>query len=92
MAANAGENSVSHEANEKDGVFRQDIREKIFYSTGFEPSLIETLEKDILQNNPNVQWNKVAGLTEAKAILQEAMVLPTIMPEFFKVNPLIIDW
>ncbi|XP_008472280.1 katanin p60 ATPase-containing subunit A-like 1 [Diaphorina citri] len=84
IAANASENSVSHEANEKDGVFRQDIREKIFYSTGFEPSLIETLEKDILQNNPNVQWNKVAGLTEAKAILQEAMVLPTIMPEFFK--------
>lgn len=32
----------------------------------------------------DVHWEKIAGLTEAKAILQEAMVLPMIMPEFFK--------
>ncbi|KAL1455593.1 hypothetical protein WDU94_009677 [Cyamophila willieti] len=82
--SNSTENSITQDANDKDVIFRQDIRDKIFYTTGFEPSLIETLEKDILQSNPNVQWNKVAGLTEAKAILQEAMVLPTIMPEFFK--------
>ena len=45
---------------------------------------MDTLEKDILQKNPNVQWNDVAGLNEAKSILQEAVVLPLIMPEFFR--------
>lgn len=57
---------------------------KIFNSIGYEPHLIESLEKDILQRNPSIQWNDVAGLNEAKAILQEAVVLPVIMPEFFK--------
>ena len=38
----------------------------------------------MLQKNPNVQWNDVAGLNEAKAILQEAVVLPVILPDFFR--------
>lgn len=46
--------------------------------------LVETIEKDILQKNMDVHWDKIAGLIEAKAILQEAMVLPMIMPNFFK--------
>ncbi|XP_065225920.1 katanin p60 ATPase-containing subunit A1 isoform X2 [Planococcus citri] len=58
--------------------------EKIFSPAGYEPHLVESLERDILLRNPNVQWNKVAGLNEAKSILQEAMVLPIIMPDFFK--------
>lgn len=57
---------------------------KMFNPTGFESHLVDSLEKDILQRNPNIQWNDVAGLNEAKAILQEAVVLPVIMPEFFK--------
>lgn len=62
------------------------IREKvkIFNPIGYEPHLVESLEKDILQRNPSIPWNDVAGLNEAKAILQEAVVLPIIMPEFFK--------
>lgn len=59
--------------------------EKIFNPAGYEPLLVEILEKDILQRNPDVQWNKVAGLHEAKSVLQEAMVLPILMPDFFKV-------
>ncbi|XP_031635698.1 katanin p60 ATPase-containing subunit A-like 1 isoform X3 [Contarinia nasturtii] len=57
---------------------------KVFNTTGYESHLVESLEKDILQRNPSIQWNDVAGLVEAKAILQEAVVLPIIMPEFFK--------
>lgn len=57
---------------------------KIFSPIGYEPHLVESLEKDILQRDPSIQWNDVAGLNEAKAILQEAVVLPVIMPEFFK--------
>nr|CAD7259541.1 unnamed protein product [Timema shepardi] len=57
---------------------------RVFNPAGFEAHLVETLEKDILQRNPDVQWVKVAGLHEAKAILQEAVVLPILMPDFFK--------
>lgn len=57
---------------------------KIFSSNGYETHLIDSLEKDILQRDPSIQWNDVAGLNDAKAILQEAVVLPVIMPEFFK--------
>lgn len=57
---------------------------KIFNSHGYENHLIDSLEKDILQRDPSIQWNDVAGLNDAKAILQEAVVLPVIMPEFFK--------
>lgn len=59
-------------------------RTKIFNSSGYETHLIDSLEKDILQRDPSIQWNDVAGLVDAKAILQEAVVLPVIMPEFFK--------
>nr|XP_040220260.2 katanin p60 ATPase-containing subunit A1 isoform X2 [Anopheles coluzzii] len=59
-------------------------KQKLFSPIGYEPHLIDTLEKDMLQKNPNVQWNDVAGLNEAKAILQEAVVLPVILPDFFR--------
>ncbi|XP_035900697.1 katanin p60 ATPase-containing subunit A1 isoform X2 [Anopheles stephensi] len=59
-------------------------KSKMFNAIGYEPHLIDTLEKDMLQKNPNVQWNDVAGLNEAKAILQEAVVLPVILPDFFR--------
>ncbi|XP_062555337.1 katanin p60 ATPase-containing subunit A1 isoform X3 [Armigeres subalbatus] len=59
-------------------------KSKIFSPIGYEAHLVDTLEKDMLQKNPNVQWNDVAGLNEAKAILQEAVVLPVILPDFFR--------
>lgn len=46
---------------------------------------MDIIEKDILQRNPNVQWDRIAGLKHAKTLLQEAMVLPMLMPDFFKV-------
>ncbi|EEB20015.1 conserved hypothetical protein [Pediculus humanus corporis] len=58
--------------------------EKVFNGNGFESHLVEILEKDIILRKPNVKWNRVAGLSEAKALLQEAMVLPVLMPDFFK--------
>lgn len=65
-------------------IFEKD--EKVFDSTGYELHLVETLERDILQRNPDVRWKDVIGLEDAKSVLQEAMVLPLVMPDYFKVR------
>ncbi|CAB3376370.1 Hypothetical predicted protein [Cloeon dipterum] len=51
---------------------------------GVEPHLVDTVEKDVLVRNPGVPWDRVAGLRAAKATLQEAAILPLIMPEYFR--------
>lgn len=60
--------------------------ERVFDATGYEMHLVETLERDILQKNPDVRWRDVVGLDDAKSVLQEAMVLPLVMPDYFKVG------
>ncbi|XP_026321922.1 katanin p60 ATPase-containing subunit A1-like isoform X2 [Hyposmocoma kahamanoa] len=58
--------------------------EKVFDAAGYELHLVETLERDIVQKNPDVHWKDVVGLDDAKSVLQEAVVLPLVMPEYFK--------
>jgi katanin p60 ATPase-containing subunit A1 len=43
------------------------------------------LERDVLETSPGVRWDDVAGLSEAKRLLEEAVVLPLWMPEYFQV-------
>jgi katanin p60 ATPase-containing subunit A1 len=58
--------------------------EKRFEGDGYPKDLIDVLERDIVQRNPNVKWTDIAGCDEAKKLLKEAVVLPMVMPEFFK--------
>lgn len=46
--------------------------------------LIEAIERDIIEAKVNVSWDSIAGLNEAKHLLQEAVVLPLWMPDYFK--------
>jgi len=55
-----------------------------FDPTGYDKDLVEALERDIVQTNPNVKWDDIAGLKEAKRLLEEAVVLPLWMPDYFK--------
>lgn len=49
-----------------------------------DPELMATLERDIVERSPGVQWADVAGLKDAKRVLEEAVVLPLWMPEYFQ--------
>ena len=51
--------------------------EKKFESNGMNKDLVEALERDIVQRNPNVKWDDIAGCEEAKKLLKEAVVLPS---------------
>lgn len=59
--------------------------EKRFDGSGYDRDLVEMLERDIVQKNPGIRWEDIADLAEAKKLLEEAVVLPMLMPDFFKV-------
>ncbi|KAH0776390.1 hypothetical protein KY290_007801 [Solanum tuberosum] len=61
----------------------KDGKSKVKYN-GSHPELAARLQKEILDTNPGVKWDDVAGLSEAKRILQETVVLPLLMPEYFQ--------
>ncbi|KAF8063864.1 AAA1 [Scenedesmus sp. PABB004] len=50
---------------------------------GPDGDLVANLERDVLDRSPGIRWSDIAGLKEAKRVLEEATVLPMIMPEFF---------
>uniref|UniRef100_A0A8C6SBH9 Katanin catalytic subunit A1 n=1 Tax=Neogobius melanostomus TaxID=47308 RepID=A0A8C6SBH9_9GOBI len=58
--------------------------EKKFDGTGYDSDLVDSLERDIVSRNPNVHWDDIADLEDAKKLLREAVVLPMWMPDFFK--------
>ena len=74
------ESSLPHDEKPYRGK-RSDNR---YRGDGFEPHLVDIIERDVLYKNPDIKFNDIAGLHEAKALLQEAVVLPLIMPDFFK--------
>ncbi|KAK2587513.1 hypothetical protein KPH14_003210 [Odynerus spinipes] len=61
-----------------------ETEERKFEPSGNDRDLVELLERDIVQKNPNIHWDDIADLHEAKRLLEEAVVLPMWMPDFFK--------
>ena len=46
--------------------------------------MIEAIERDIVESGVATRFDDIAGCTLAKQLLQEAVVLPLWMPDFFK--------
>lgn len=59
---------------------------------GPDSDLAAMLERDVLETSPGVRWDDVAGLSEAKRLLEEAVVLPLWMPEYFQVIQIVGYW
>ncbi|KAI4904363.1 hypothetical protein NFI96_028921 [Prochilodus magdalenae] len=76
--------NVPRQKEDKNKPEASETEVKKFDRGGEDKDLIETLERDIISQNPNVKWDDIADLEEAKKLLKEAVVLPMWMPEFFK--------
>ena len=52
--------------------------------TGPDGELIEMIEREVVETNPNIKFDDIAELDAAKATLKEAVLLPLLMPDFFR--------
>lgn len=52
---------------------------------GPDADLIRMLEREVIDKNPNVTFDDIAELQEAKTALKEAILLPMLMPHIFVV-------
>jgi len=50
---------------------------------GPDQELAAMLENDVMDHSPGVRWTDIAGLADGKRVLEEAAVLPLMMPEYF---------
>ncbi|CAI0457615.1 unnamed protein product [Linum tenue] len=49
-----------------------------------EPSLIEHVSNEIMERDPNVRWDDIAGLDHAKKCVTEMVIWPLLRPDIFK--------
>jgi hypothetical protein len=59
---------------------------------GPDGDLAAMLERDVLDSTPGVTWDDVAGHSEAKRLLIEAVMLPVVMPDYFQVMIYNLDY
>ena len=57
-----------------------------YYPEGDGPDgeLIEMVEREMMEKSPNVRFEDIAELEDAKNALKEAVLLPLLMPDFFR--------
>ncbi|KAL4497847.1 hypothetical protein ABPG72_000602 [Tetrahymena utriculariae] len=51
---------------------------------GPDSDLIAMLERDVVDQNPNISFDQIAELDKAKDMLQEAVLLPILIPQYFR--------
>lgn len=79
-----GDKAEKKEDGENEDENQEEPEKKFEPSSHTDVDLVDMLERDILQKDPNIHWDDIADLHEAKRLLEEAVVLPMWMPEYFK--------
>eukprot|EP00466_Bigelowiella_natans_P002537 jgi/Bigna1/92969/estExt_fgenesh1_pm.C_1220001 len=51
---------------------------------GLDPKLVEAIQNEMMDRNPGVSWNDIAGLEFAKKTVHEIVVWPMLRPDLFK--------
>ena len=46
--------------------------------------MVEVIENEIMDKQPNIRWEDIAGLENAKKIITEIIVWPMLRPDIFK--------
>jgi len=54
-------------------------------------NLASSIQREILDTSPDIKWEDVVGLEDAKRLLKEAVVVPLQFPDLFR-GPLLSPW
>ncbi|CAL4059946.1 unnamed protein product, partial [Meganyctiphanes norvegica] len=71
------------DGDEEDDLDGQLVRPAMPYFTGEYKDLANIIQREVLIENPNVTWNDILGLGEAKRLMKEAVVYPLKYPQLF---------
>eukprot|EP00834_Sanchytrium_tribonematis_P001795 NODE_46_length_32145_cov_0.918711.p22 type:complete len:165 gc:universal NODE_46_length_32145_cov_0.918711:11154-11648(+) len=80
--AKASESNLLIEKKNKEKTKKETLKDKT--EVPVDNELKNIISNDILSSRSTINWDDIAGLTEAKDLLREAVVLPLLIPEFFK--------
>ncbi|CAO1395422.1 unnamed protein product [Diamesa hyperborea] len=80
----ANDKEKTDKEKEEEEETAEEPEKKFEASSHADVDLVDMLERDILLKNPNIHWEDIADLNEAKRLLEEAVVLPMYMPDFFR--------
>lgn len=76
--------SEGEDGNKEEENVPEEDEKKFEPASHMDVDLVEMLQRDILVKNPNIRWDDIADLHEAKRLLEEAVVLPMWMPDYFR--------
>ncbi|KAK6751847.1 hypothetical protein RB195_003335 [Necator americanus] len=62
----------------------EEKRQDEFVPKGYCPDLVEAIEQTMTRNGTEVSWDDIAGLEGPKELFKQTIVLPALMPSFFK--------
>ena len=90
--AGKGQNPKGKDTGKKGGKEEKDPKKgkSAFYlhyypeGEGPDGELIEMVEREVMERSPNVRFEDIAELEGAKNTLKEAVLLPLLMPDFFR--------
>ncbi|CAD8067879.1 unnamed protein product [Paramecium sonneborni] len=79
LKGSTGQNDINKSTNQKDG--QEQGKQKLLEG---QQALRNNLSTAIVTEKPNVSWDDVAGLENAKNSLKEAIIMPMRFPELFQ--------